>query len=42
MIGSQNLQEQRKTEQNNWKEQNRLVRGNAIRVYKGLEFKRIK
>ena len=42
MIDTQNLQEQRKTEQNNWKEHNRLVRGNAIRVYKGLEFKRIK
>ena len=41
MIAEQNADGQRSTDRTNWMEHNRLVRGNAVRVYEGLEFRRV-
>lgn len=42
LIAEQNAEGRRVTDRSNWMEHNRLIRGNAIRVYEGLEFRRIK
>ena len=41
LIESQNADGKRSTDRSNWSEHNRLIRGNAIRVYEGLDFKRV-
>jgi peptide chain release factor len=41
MIAEQNADGQRSTDRTNWMEHNRLVRGNAVRVYEGMEFRRV-
>ena len=42
LVAEQNANGRRVTDRGNWLEHTRLVRGNAVRVYEGLEFKRIK
>jgi peptide chain release factor len=41
LIAEQETDGRRMTDKTNWLEHTRLVRGNAVRVYEGLEFKRI-
>ncbi|MCL2052836.1 MAG: peptide chain release factor H [Oscillospiraceae bacterium] len=42
MIAEQDSDDRRIIEHLNWLEHTRLVRGNAVRVYEGVEFKRVK
>jgi len=42
LVDEQNAQGKRGVDRNNWSEHNRLVRGNPVRVYEGLEFRRVK
>ena len=42
MIAEQNTSEKEAAEHLNWLEHSRLVRGNAVRVYEGMEFRRVK
>jgi peptide chain release factor len=41
LVEEHNAEGKRATTRSNWLEHTRLVRGNAIRVYEGLEFKRV-
>lgn len=42
ILKERELEAQRKQDNDKWKEHNSLVRGNPVRVYKGLSFKRMK
>lgn len=42
LLAEQNADGRRTADRSNWSEHYRLERGNAVRVYEGLEFKRIK
>jgi len=42
LIEEQNAYGRRETDRTNWSEHNRLVRGNEVRMYEGLAFKRIR
>jgi len=42
LVAEQNESGRRNTDRVNWLEHSRLVRGNAIRAYEGIDFKRIK
>jgi len=42
LIDERQLDGQRAVDRMNWLEHNRLERGNAVRVYEGLEFRRVK
>ena len=42
LVSEQNAAGRRMTDRNNWLEHTRLVRGNAVRIYEGLDFRRVK
>jgi len=42
LVDEKNAAGKREAGRSNWAEHNRLVRGNPVRVYEGLEFKRVK
>jgi len=42
LLAEQNADGQREADRSNWLEHTRLVRGNAIRVYEGIAFKRVR
>ena len=42
LVSEQNAAGRRMTDRNNWLEHTRLIRGNAVRIYEGLDFRRVK
>jgi peptide chain release factor len=42
LINQQNAEGKRGTDRDNWLEHTRLVRGNELRIYEGMDFKRVK
>lgn len=42
ILREREIEAQKKQDNDKWREHNRIVRGNPIRVYKGMNFKRIK
>ena len=41
LLEEQNVNEKLAVDRSNWSEHNRLIRGNAVRIYEGLEFRRV-